>query len=125
MLVEGLVTLLAEAEWNVYVDWSDPMMPATPTRETARRIQDKIRETNFFLFLATPNSLASRWCPWEIGYADGKKPVQSIIVVPTHSGGQDHGNEYLGLYRRLEFSANDRLAVWEPGQDNGMRLRAV
>lgn len=58
-------------------------MPEEPNRETAGRIQAAIRNSDVFLFLATENSMSSRWCPWELGYADGVKPLDSIAVVPT------------------------------------------
>ena len=38
------------------------------------------------MYLATPNSAKSRWCPWEIGYADGKKDPRSIVVIATSDG---------------------------------------
>jgi hypothetical protein len=87
LLASGLVVLLKEAGWDVYVDWQDPLMPSAPTRETALRIQQKIREADFFLFLATRSSVQSRWCPWEIGYADGQKPVSTILIIPTTANG--------------------------------------
>jgi len=37
--VEGLLTLFAEGNWRVHVDWRDAEMPEKPTRETAERIQ--------------------------------------------------------------------------------------
>jgi hypothetical protein len=118
-LAKGLVTLLAQAGWRTYIDWADTEMPETPDRETAKRIQQKIIELDFFLFLATANSMASRWCPWEIGYADGKKPIERIVMVPTADGSRTHGNEYLQLYRRLDFSDAQQLGVWQPGQTQG------
>ena len=69
--VLGLVNLLDDAAWNVYVDWKDTSMPAAPNRETAHRIKGRVRAADYFLFLATPNSVKSRWCPWEIGFTDG------------------------------------------------------
>src|ERR1700730_17710810 len=68
--VVGFVRLLSDAGWNVYVDWRDASMPSEPNRETARSIKERVEAANYFLFLATPNSVSSRWCPWEIGYAD-------------------------------------------------------
>jgi hypothetical protein len=118
-LARGLVTLLTEAGWRIYIDWADAEMPETPDRETAERIQQKIVELDFFLFLATANSMASRWCPWEIGYADGKKAVDRILLVRTTDGGRTHGNEYLQIYRHLDISNQDQLAVWRPGQTQG------
>jgi hypothetical protein len=118
-LARGLVTLLTQAGWRIYIDWADTEMPETPDRETAKRIQQKIVELDFFLFLATANSMASRWCPWEIGYADGKKAIERILLVRTTDGIRTHGNEYLQLYRNLDFSDQDQLAVWQPGQTQG------
>jgi TIR domain len=59
-LVEGLVTLLNESGWRVYVDWADSSMPETPNRQTAEKIKQRIVSHNLFLFLATANSMASR-----------------------------------------------------------------
>jgi hypothetical protein len=81
--VKGFINMLNDSGWKIYVDWADAAMPEIPDRETAEKIQKRIRELHFFLFLATPNSVASRWCPWEIGYANGVKPFESLLVVPT------------------------------------------
>ncbi|WP_291982980.1 toll/interleukin-1 receptor domain-containing protein [Candidatus Accumulibacter sp. ACC005] len=116
-LAKGLVHLLSDAGWRVYIDWQDAEMPNTPNRETAQRIKQKIIDLDFFLFLATQNSMASRWCPWEIGYADGKKQLDRILIVPTEDGAQTHGNEYLQLYRQITLSDKNELAVWQPGQN--------
>ena len=118
-LAKGLLTLLTQAGWRIYIDWADTEMPETPDRETAKRIQQKIVELDFFLFLATANSMASRWCPWEIGYADGKKAIERILLVRTSDGVKTHGNEYLQLYRNLDVSDQNQLAVWQPGQTQG------
>lgn len=116
-LAKGLVHLLSDAGWRVYIDWQDAEMPNTPNRETARRIKQKIIDLDFFLVLTTQNSMASRWCPWEIGYADGNKQLDRILIVPTEDGAQTHGNEYLKLYRRINLSDKNELAVWQPGQN--------
>lgn len=118
-LAKGLVTLLTQAGWRIYIDWADTEMPETPDRETAKHIQQKIVELDYFLFLATANSMASRWCPWEIGYADGKKAIERILLVRTTDGNRTHGSEYLQLYRNLDLSDQDQLAVWQPGQTHG------
>lgn len=125
-LVKGLVTLLADSGWQVYVDWADASMPETPNRQTAEKIKQKIVDHNLFLFLATSNSMASRWCPWEIGYADGKKQIDQILIIPTSDGTKTHGNEYLQLYRRIDWGTLNQfrdLAVWKPEEANGIWLK--
>ena len=125
-LVRGLINLMDEAGWCVYVDWADSSMPETPTRETASKIQNRIVDMNYFLFLATSNSMSSRWCPWEIGYADGKKPIDKILVVPTAEGSKTHGSEYLQLYRRVDVSYLNELKVFQPGQTtNGILINTL
>lgn len=121
-LVNGVTKLLSDTGWRVYVDWADGSMPDIPNRETAARIQQKIVDLNYFLFLATPNSMKSRWCPWEIGYADGKKPLDRILVLPTSDNAGSYGNEYLQLYRRIDRLPYDNLKVWLPGQTTSSLL---
>src|SRR5580765_5188706 len=65
LLARGLVALLESSGWKVYVDWQDSDLPATADRETASRIKTKIIDHQWFLFLATENSMRSRWCPWK------------------------------------------------------------
>ena len=124
--VQGLLTLFQENGWNVYVDWKDSAMPETPTKETAQQIQRKIREMDYFLFLATPNSVASRWCPWEIGYADSQKPTDQLLIIPTEDReGTWYGNEYLQLYRHIDEAEGGTLGVWNPGAAKGIRLSSL
>ena len=88
-------------------------------------IKSRIVDTNWFLFLATQNSTSSRWCPWEIGYADSAKQHEKIIIVPTEDdNGRFYGNEYLQLYRKLTDASNTSInksgyAVFSPGATQG------
>lgn len=125
-LVEGFVNYVKEKGWDVYIDWADTTLPSSPSRETATRIKSKIKSSDLFIFLATENSVGSRWCPWEIGFADGVKPINTILVVPTtDDSGRYHGNEYLQLYRKLDVSGKDRFAYWEPGAEFGTAASAL
>ncbi|MET0101177.1 MAG: toll/interleukin-1 receptor domain-containing protein [Sedimenticola sp.] len=124
-LVNGLVNLLQQNGWRVYVDWKDLTMPSSPNRETAAKIKSRIEATNYFLFLATSNSITSRWCPWEIGYADGKKDIEKIIVIPTRERMTTHGNEYIDLYRRIDLARDGKLAVFSPGQNKGAYVSSL
>lgn len=114
-LVKGVEALLNEADMNVYIDWQDTQMPEKPDQITASRIKDRIVAADFFLFLATENSMQSRWCPWEIGYADGKKKLTQILVIPTTNGITTHGSEYLDLYRRIDKSGMGKVGLWRAG----------
>lgn len=120
-IAKGLKNRLREQDVDLYIDWQDSTMPETPNRETAEKIQERILTCDIFLFLATRNSLQSRWCPWEIGFADGKKSHDRIVVVPTQDDqGQYYGNEYMQLYHRLIITAEMRkYGVFAPAADRG------
>ncbi|MCA6218559.1 toll/interleukin-1 receptor domain-containing protein [Ideonella sp. B7] len=124
-LAEGLQVWLAEQGVDLYIDWKDSTMPETPDRETAQRIQRRIVDSDWFLFLATANSKASRWCSWELGYADGKKNLHQIAIVPTADGRGTYGNEYLQLYRRLDSNSLNQLYLHEAGSSLGTAVRNI
>lgn len=126
-LVKGISNMLEDSGWDVYIDWEDSSMPETPDRQTALNIQSKIKDLKYFLFLATANSMSSRWCPWEIGYANGVKNIENILIIPTTDRfGTASGNEYLQLYRSVDIATGGGLAVWQPGQsNNGVSVRTL
>ena len=124
-LVFGVIKKLNDAGWNVYVDWLDETMPDHTNKTTAIKIQKKIVDSNYFLFLATANSKNSKWCPWEIGYADGKKPNETILIIPTQDAGVTHGNEYLGLYSRIDLAYDMDLITISPGESKGRPIRLL
>ena len=37
-LVKGIINLLEDSGWDVYIDWEDSSMPETPNRQTALNI---------------------------------------------------------------------------------------
>lgn len=113
-MAKGVQAFLQSQGWDVYIDWEDAEMPSKPNRQTAARIKDKIVQLDWFLFLATQTLTASRWCPWEIGYADGKKSIERIIILPTSDGYSTYGNEYLDLYRHIAPSTLGDIRVYGP-----------
>ena len=118
-LAEGLQVILAENGWDIYVDWKDHEMPEQPNKETATKIKQKIVDMDWFLFLATSNSTQSRWCPWEIGFADSKKLHDRILIIPTKDSNKWYGNEYLQLYRNIEKTTGGELAAFSAAQSSG------
>lgn len=119
-LVKGLIALFQEKGIDLYIDWKDHSMPEAPNAETAKKIQDAIRGRDLFLFLATANSKASRWCPWEIGYADASK--RKIFIIPTADGAGTYGNEYLQLYAKIDagtYEMRSGLAIFNAGMSKG------
>lgn len=131
-LAIGLKVLLKEHGWDLYIDWMDEELPSSPTKVTANKIKRKIGELTWFLFLATANSVKSRWCPWEIGFADALKPNEKIVIIPTEDEtGAWHGNEYLQLYRRItdaiaaDGSNRSGIALFETAADTGTWVSGI
>lgn len=122
--VRGFIARVKDQGWRIYVDWQDSSMPERPNSETANRIQARIKRLNLFLYLATPNSSTSRWCPWEIGYADGVKDRKKLYVIQTEDdAGHVYGAEYLDLYQKIDRSAYGSLTAYDPGATTGTSVQ--
>lgn len=123
-LALGLQELLNNQGWDVYIDWQDQTMPEKPDSETASNIKAAIVRADWFIFLATQHSMASRWCPWEIGFADGKKIYDRIAIVPTQDNlGHFYGNEYLNLYNKIDVSTGTPGLAFFDTRGNGKWVR--
>lgn len=114
-LAERVQSYLLARGIVVYIDWQDATMPEVPSVQTAERIKQRIREDDFLIFLATENSIASRWCPWEIGYSDGVKGPHSVVILPTSNPRGNFGSEYLQLYRRIGSGFGTQLKFFSVG----------
>jgi len=115
-LAEGFAKILGDCGVCIYLDWRDPTLPDVTNKETAERIKEKIKKLDLFILLATDNALSSRWCPWEIGIADGSKDYEFILIVPVVDDDDKEfkGNEYLQIYRRIEMDSFEKIFVMEP-----------
>ena len=113
-LAKGVQGFLQANGWDVYIDWEDMSMPSSPNRQTAEKIQRRIRALDWFLFLATANSMSSRWCPWELGYADGVKEHDVIRIIPTSDSVRTHGSEYLSLYKHIDYADGGGVGSFDP-----------
>jgi hypothetical protein len=119
-LIEGGGVFLNQFNVTIYVDWLDDDMPETTNPTTAAKIKTKIAENAKFILLATPNALASKWVPWELGIADGLKSNDHVAILPVASPtGGWAGNEYVGLYPMIHPTASNSWAVFQPATTTG------
>lgn len=120
-LAEGLQVLLKDKGWHVYLDWEDETMSETPTSEVAEKSQARIRACDWFIFLATDKSMSSLWCYWELGYAEGVKSFDAVLIIPTKDEKDVwHGGGLLQLYRHIEVTSSQRFGAFRPGEDRGV-----
>ncbi len=102
--VIGLYHLFTVAGYNVYIDWiNDPALDrSSVTAETAATIRKRIAHSKGLSYISTGNSSTSKWCPWELGVADGMHNRVCILPI-MNSATYFKGQEYLGLYPYLEY----------------------
>lgn len=102
-LIAHVRDVLAKFKARIYVDWEDHGMPSITNSDTATRIKSMIRRHQRFVLLASDNALASRWVPWELGFADAAKGIDAMATFPVQEDYSAYqGNEYVSLYPRIE-----------------------
>lgn len=104
-LVETLYRKFEEAGYEVYIDWKEKGLEdrENVSAETARVLKRRMNSCLGLSYIATANIVNSKWCPWELGYADGKKNRAAILPVLKDSGKEYKGLEYLGIYPYIDY----------------------
>ena len=115
--ITDTIVFLRNMRVNVYIDWMDDNMPKETSGKTADILKQKIKENDKFIFLATNNSISSKWCNWEIGFGDAHKYIDKIALLPLADNYTEwKGNEYLQIYPHIVESdyTNDYYKVIFP-----------
>lgn len=116
-IVLGVAAMFMSQGIPVYVDWLDEGMPDPPNKATAHRLQHKILECSKFVVVQTPNSIGSKWIPWELGFADGPRKREDIAILPIVETEKDwDGNLFYGLYRVIGQYDGVLKAYVKPGE---------
>lgn len=125
--ISGLRNLFSTAGYSVYIDWieDDNLDRGKVTSMTANLIRRRVSNARGMAYIATSNSATSKWCPWELGLADGATGNVCILPVMT---GDFVGQEYLGLYPYLDYekdNKSDKYQFWInfPGLDKRTSLK--
>lgn len=105
-LVLMLKQWFIECGYIVYVDWLDDLEldRSKVTARTAKKLKRRMNESKGLTCVISTNLPNSKWCPWEIGYFDGKKAGKCCAFIISIDGKNHKGQEYLGLYPQLRFS---------------------
>ena len=103
-LVLTLVELFNDAGYSVYVDWIEDTQldRSNVNKDTANVLRNRMNTSKGLAYVATSNATNSKWCPWELGYFDGKKGSRCCIL-PIMDNTTFRGQEYLGLYPYIEY----------------------
>lgn len=119
-LITGLYYLFEKAGYKVYIDWiDDSNLDRTKVDEkTASLLRNRMNSCKGLAYISTVNSPSSKWCPWELGYGDGR--LGKVCILPVMSGSYK-GQEYLGLYPYLDYEKyenNSQMDFWVNDQNN-------
>ena len=103
-LVLALVALFNDAKFSVYVDWIEDRQldRSNVNKDTAETLRSRMNTSTGLAYVSTTNVINSKWCPWELGYFDGKKNSRCCIL-PVMENNTFNGQEYLGLYPHMEY----------------------
>ena len=108
-------SILNNENLNIYVDWMcdrDGLKRELVNEKTAEVICKRLDTSESLMYVHTPESLNSRWTPWEIGYFHAKKgkiciysPCEDVEKPP-----------YIELYPKAIFR-DDKFQVLVDGKE--------
>lgn len=100
-----IVQLLEKCGYTVYIDFRDLQLNrGNVTEETAKHIVTKMKKCKGLLFLYSPSSSVSKWCPWEVGVFSGIKNFRCANLPLVDNLGDNFKNqEYLEIYPYIDY----------------------
>ena len=123
-LVEVLYGKFEEAGYSVYIDWKEEELQnrENVSANTANILKRRINNCLGLAYIATENITKSKWCPWELGYSDGKKNKAAIFPILKSDSKEFKGLEYLGIYPYIDYKINEsgKYEFWvnDPDEKN-------
>ena len=121
-LTLGVKQLIEDSGYSVYIDWvDDPQLDrANVNAQTADKLRTRMRQSKFLVYVDSNNATTSTWMPWELGYFDGYKPNKvGILPIRQNAEGSYIGQEYLGLYPKIEKNSLNVLNELKYAEING------
>lgn len=120
--VAGAIRILRNHGARVYVDHYDPLNKTDDCTAIAAHVRSVISACRKFVLFATPQSIDSKWMPWELGLADGVRSHSNAAIFPAADRAfeQDWAQqEYLALYRKIvwgKLTGYEKALwlVWDP-----------
>ena len=66
-------------------------------------IKDRIKKCKRCILLATDGAVESKWCNWELGFADAIKGKKVVLFPMKEKGSNYKGNEYMEIYSYITY----------------------
>ena len=101
-----VLKLLERCGYTAYVDFNDLKLDRAKVDEsTAKRLVEKMKKCKGLLYLYSPSSSVSKWCPWEVGVFSGIKNFRCANLPIVDKSTDEYKNqEYLELYPHIEYA---------------------
>lgn len=102
---DKIVQLLEKCGYSVYIDYNDKHLNRNNISEsTAKRIVEEMKKCKGLLYLYSPSSSVSKWCPWEVGIFSGMKNFRCANLPLVDKSNDDFKKqEYLELYPYIDY----------------------
>jgi len=105
--VDPIVRFLKRIGVKVYIDYLDDSLPDDPNSKTAEILRSRIKQSDKFILLATPNSKDSKWIPWELGLGDGFLSDSHVVILPlVHYSSSWSEQEYFSIYGYIKKASS-------------------
>lgn len=122
-LIAGLILLLKDLGYTVYVDWFDPKLNHNNvTPETAAVLRTRMSQCKSMIYAFSENASNSKWMPWELGYFDALRDSKiAVLPILKNSKNSYIGSEYVGLYYHIQIDRiknSEKEALWVHNGDD-------
>lgn len=96
----GVKRFIEDKGYSVFVDWvEEPQLNRNRvTKATAAKLRSYMDVCQCLIYAYSPSVGNSKWCPWELGYFDGKKGKAYVMPIVDDPSESYTGVEYVGLY---------------------------
>ena len=110
-----VVKLLENCRYTVYIDYNDLKWDRSNVSEdTAKHLVEKMKKCKGLLYLYSPSSSVSKWCPWEVGVFSGIKNFRCANLPIIDKDGEEYKNqEYLDLYPYIDYEKTEKTGNYE------------
>ena len=130
-MILGVKRFIESKGFSLYVDWVDDKQldRSKVNKETASVLREQMARCKCLIYAYSPNIAQSRWCPWELGYFDGKNGKSYVMPIVKNESDGYIGVEYIALYNKIteaESKGGKMLLYIElPGDDYVPLHRAI
>lgn len=117
-IAKKVAVLFVLNNYDSFLDWNDPKLRnrSEITENMIKRIKERIKENEIFVYIVTNGQKNSKWMPWELGLAEGmKKEVYILPIIESKNKKNYDGQEYINVHNHIIFQ-NGRLQKYKNKQ---------